>query len=103
MGRSVIIAAGGTGGHIYPGVALAKKFGAADFEVIWMGSKAGLESKIVPRLGIPLETIPSLGLRGKSFLLQMWAVLVFFSGVLFSAMIILRIRPALVVLSLIHI
>ena len=97
MGRSVLIAAGGTGGHIYPGLALAEKFRAADFDVIWIGSKIGLESRIVPRSDIPFEAIPSRGLRGKNFLQQIWALFIFFSGFLFSVAIVLRIRPSLVV------
>lgn len=64
----VIIAAGGTGGHIYPGVAIAREFKRRDeaTEVLFVGTPRGLESKIVPREGFALEMIQIGALKGVS-------------------------------------
>ncbi|HWN98095.1 MAG TPA: undecaprenyldiphospho-muramoylpentapeptide beta-N-acetylglucosaminyltransferase [Blastocatellia bacterium] len=64
----VIIAAGGTGGHIYPGVAIAREFRRRDdqTEILFVGTPRGLESKIVPREGFALEMIQVGALKGVS-------------------------------------
>jgi len=64
----VIIAAGGTGGHIYPGVAIANEFKRRDAatEILFVGTPRGLESKIVPREGFTLELIQVGALKGVS-------------------------------------
>jgi UDP-N-acetylglucosamine--N-acetylmuramyl-(pentapeptide) pyrophosphoryl-undecaprenol N-acetylglucosamine transferase len=64
----VIIAAGGTGGHIFPGIAVAREFlrKAPDVDVLFMGTPRGLESKIVPREGFKLEMIQIGALKGIS-------------------------------------
>lgn len=66
----VIIAAGGTGGHLYPGVALAREFQrqASPVEIIFVGTKRGLESKVVPEQGFELITIFARGIMGKGWL-----------------------------------
>jgi UDP-N-acetylglucosamine--N-acetylmuramyl-(pentapeptide) pyrophosphoryl-undecaprenol N-acetylglucosamine transferase len=64
----VIIAAGGTGGHIYPGVAIAREFERRDpqTEILFVGTPRGLESKIVPREGFKLELLQVGALKGVS-------------------------------------
>lgn len=60
----VIIAAGGTGGHIYPGIAVAKEIVAREGnDVLFVGAHGGLETRIVPENGFPIETISSAGLK----------------------------------------
>ncbi|HZC68228.1 MAG TPA: undecaprenyldiphospho-muramoylpentapeptide beta-N-acetylglucosaminyltransferase [Nitrospirales bacterium] len=63
----VIIAAGGTGGHLYPGVALAREFARLDpgSETIFVGTDRGLETKVVPREGYELITITARGVMGQ--------------------------------------
>jgi len=67
MGKKVVIAGGGTGGHLYPGIALAKalKRNDMDIEINFVGTKQGIESKVLPREGFNLKTILSSGLMGK--------------------------------------
>ena len=68
MGLSIVIAGGGTGGHLYPGLAVARALLArvADATVTFVGTAAGIESRVIPREGFPLAVIRSAGLKGKS-------------------------------------
>lgn len=65
---TLMIAGGGTGGHIYPAIAVAQEYVARDpgRKVIFVGTPRGLETKIVPRAGFPLELISVGGLKGMS-------------------------------------
>ena len=56
--------AGGTGGHIMPGLAVAELLRAQGVEVHWLGTAAGLEARLVPKAGIPLHIVAMRGLRG---------------------------------------
>jgi UDP-N-acetylglucosamine--N-acetylmuramyl-(pentapeptide) pyrophosphoryl-undecaprenol N-acetylglucosamine transferase len=62
-----VIAAGGTGGHIFPGIALAREIRARrpEAEILFVGSRNGLETKLVPQAGFPLELVPASGFVGK--------------------------------------
>ena len=64
----VLIAGGGTGGHLYPGIAVAEELKRRDplHEVSFVGTARGLESRVVPALGFPFDRIRSAGLKGKS-------------------------------------
>jgi UDP-N-acetylglucosamine--N-acetylmuramyl-(pentapeptide) pyrophosphoryl-undecaprenol N-acetylglucosamine transferase len=66
----VLIAGGGTGGHLYPGVALAREVLSRDSHatVSFVGTAAGIETKVVPREGFPLDLVRVAGLKGKSVL-----------------------------------
>jgi UDP-N-acetylglucosamine--N-acetylmuramyl-(pentapeptide) pyrophosphoryl-undecaprenol N-acetylglucosamine transferase len=72
MALSVLIAGGGTGGHLYPGIAVARELLARqpDAQVTFVGTSAGIESRVIPREGFGLELIRSAGLKGKS--LRAW-------------------------------
>src|SRR5438067_5014637 len=68
MGLRVVIAGGGTGGHLYPGIAVARELLARqpDVQVSFAGTAKGIESRVVPREGFALDLIRSGGLKGKS-------------------------------------
>jgi UDP-N-acetylglucosamine--N-acetylmuramyl-(pentapeptide) pyrophosphoryl-undecaprenol N-acetylglucosamine transferase len=66
--RPVIIMAGGTGGHVFPALALARLLRAKSFDVVWLGTKRGLEARVIPAERIPIEWLSFGGLRGKGIL-----------------------------------
>src|SRR5216684_789600 len=65
----VIVAGGGTGGHLFPGLAVAERLRSrARAEVTFVGSSRGIENRVVPGRGYPLRTLPVRALRGQGAL-----------------------------------
>jgi UDP-N-acetylglucosamine--N-acetylmuramyl-(pentapeptide) pyrophosphoryl-undecaprenol N-acetylglucosamine transferase len=62
----LVIMAAGTGGHIIPGLAVAREMQARGWSVSWLGTRTGMENQLVPPAGITLDTIAFAGLRGKN-------------------------------------
>ncbi len=65
--QCVLIMTGGTGGHVFPGLAVAKRLREKGIDVHWMGTQKGLESRLVPEANIPIHFITIHGLRGKGW------------------------------------
>jgi UDP-N-acetylglucosamine--N-acetylmuramyl-(pentapeptide) pyrophosphoryl-undecaprenol N-acetylglucosamine transferase len=63
--KRLMIMAAGTGGHIFPGIAIAQTMRARGWEVSWLGTALGMEQDIVPKHDIPLDAIDFSGMRGK--------------------------------------
>lgn len=66
MSRHLVIMAAGTGGHIMPGLAVADEMKRRGWTVSWLGTTGGMENRLVPPTGIPMDAIAFNGLRGKS-------------------------------------
>jgi UDP-N-acetylglucosamine--N-acetylmuramyl-(pentapeptide) pyrophosphoryl-undecaprenol N-acetylglucosamine transferase len=63
--RHLVVMAAGTGGHVMPGLAVAREVLARGWTVSWLGTRTGMENRLVPPSGIPLDTIDFSGVRGK--------------------------------------
>jgi len=93
MHRPFLIMAGGTGGHVFPALAVAEELTARGMAVSWLGTRRGLEARVVPEAGYPLETVRVSGLRGRG-LAQLLAAPFMLAVALFQALRIeLRLRP----------
>jgi UDP-N-acetylglucosamine--N-acetylmuramyl-(pentapeptide) pyrophosphoryl-undecaprenol N-acetylglucosamine transferase len=88
--------AGGTGGHVYPALAVARALQEQSREVVWLGTHRGLESRVVPEAGIPIEWISVAGLRRKGLLTLLAAPIRLTLALLQSVSVMLRHRPAAV-------
>ncbi len=98
MARTVLIAAGGTGGHLFPGIAVADELVRRDAatRVVFAGTPRGLESRLVPRAGYALELLPILPLNGVGLARMLKGLLALPWGLLRSAALVLRLRPTAV-------
>jgi len=65
MTRVALVMAGGTGGHVFPALATARVLQRRGYEIVWLGTQRGIESRLVPAAGIPVEWLSVSGLRGK--------------------------------------
>ncbi len=92
----VMILAGGTGGHVFPALAVAKWLRSQGHQVSWMGTPKGLEAKVVPEAGIELDTLEIQGLRGTGFAAKLKAPLGLSRALLKSYVYLKRRRPQVV-------
>lgn len=93
----LLIMAGGTGGHIFPGLALADYVRARGVTVHWLGTQKGLESELVPAAGIPISFIPIQGVRGKNWKTKLLTPVYLLKAVMQAIRIIHEIQPDLVI------
>lgn len=94
--QSVVIMAGGTGGHVFPALAVAERLRGQGMSVVWMGTRRGLEAQLVPAAGISVEWVAISGLRGKGALSWLLAPFKLAMALFQSVGILLRRRPVAV-------
>jgi UDP-N-acetylglucosamine--N-acetylmuramyl-(pentapeptide) pyrophosphoryl-undecaprenol N-acetylglucosamine transferase len=94
---TILIMAGGTGGHVFPALALARLLRAASHEVVWLGTQKGLEARVVPADNFPIEWLSMSGLRGKGVLTLLGAPFKLLLAVWQALGVMRRRKPRLVV------
>ena len=96
-GDSIFIAAGGTGGHTYPALAISEEFQKEGINVFWIGSLRGIENKIVGDKNIKFLGMPVAGYRSKSKLKIIYSIFMAVVSTFFSLFLIFKIQPKLVI------
>ena len=97
MKKPICIMAGGTGGHIFPGLAVAEELIKRGETVHWIGSKHGLEGRLVPEKGIPMHYLAVRGLRGKHGLQRITGPIRLGVSVIQALILMLRLKPSVCV------
>lgn len=93
MGKRIIIMAGGTGGHVFPALAVAELLLAEGWQVSWLGTQKGLESRVVPEHGIEIDWLTVAGVRGKGIGSKIMAVLSLLKACLQAAKVLKNRKP----------
>jgi UDP-N-acetylglucosamine--N-acetylmuramyl-(pentapeptide) pyrophosphoryl-undecaprenol N-acetylglucosamine transferase len=94
--RTILIMAGGTGGHIYPGLAVADTLRAQGWQVVWLGAPDSMEAELVPKHGYPVAWVNFSGVRGKGLLRLLTLPFTLLRALGQSAVAIFRHRPDVV-------
>lgn len=93
MGKRIMIMAGGTGGHVFPALAVALYLREQGWQVNWIGTRQGIENRVVPENGIVMDWLSISGLRGKGRLAMIKAPLMLLQACLQAASILHKRRP----------
>jgi len=96
MSRKIVIMAGGTGGHVFPGLAVAHRLQADDWQVHWLGTPDRMEADLVPAHGFPIEFINIRGLRNHGLVRKLLAPFQIIKAILQALVILRRIKPDVV-------
>lgn len=94
--KKVLIMGGGTGGHVFPGLAIAEVLRTQGLECFWLGTKTGLEKEWVPKANIPFFAIPVSGIRGKGLRALLTAPFNILKGFWFALKTFLQLKPDMV-------
>ena len=93
MAKKLLVMAGGTGGHVFPAIAVARELQQQGWEICWLGTKDRMEADLVPKHGIPIEFIQISGLKGKGVKALLTAPFAILRAVLQAYKIIKKFKP----------
>ncbi|MCK3655454.1 UDP-N-acetylglucosamine--N-acetylmuramyl-(pentapeptide) pyrophosphoryl-undecaprenol N-acetylglucosamine transferase [Pasteurellaceae bacterium Macca] len=93
MTKKLLVMAGGTGGHVFPAIAVARELQQQGWEIRWLGTKDRMEAELVPKHGIPIEFIQISGLKGKGIGVLLKAPFAIFKAVMQARKIIKAYQP----------
>ena len=96
-GATVMITTGGTGGHVFPGLAVAAKLISRGCRVFWLGTREGMEARLVPQHGVEFESLAFRGIRGKGWRTLLLGPYALAAACVQSVRIIRRRRPNVVI------
>ncbi len=93
MSKKILIMAGGTGGHVFPALAIVNALKKYNITLHWLGTNHGIENQLVPKYNITLHTVSAVGLRGKNALSLMKAPFLLTLAVVQTFKIFIKIKP----------
>lgn len=93
MTKKLLVMAGGTGGHVFPAIAVARELQQQGWEIRWLGTKDRMEAELVPKHGIAIEFIEISGLKGKGISALLKAPFAIFKAILQARKIIKNYQP----------
>lgn len=93
----IVVMAGGTGGHVFPALAVARRLAESGYRVIWIGNRSGIEAELVPKYGFEMAWVSFSGLRGKGWLPKLLLPFNLLVAFWQSLAILLRLEPRAVI------
>ncbi|MDO5351354.1 MAG: undecaprenyldiphospho-muramoylpentapeptide beta-N-acetylglucosaminyltransferase [Succinatimonas sp.] len=94
--KRIMIMAGGTGGHVFPALAIADKLRKDGHEILWLGTRGRMEEQLVPKYGFPLEFIEVKGIRRNGLMAKLRAPFMIFKAILEALKVINKFKPDVV-------
>ena len=94
--KRILIMAGGTGGHIFPAIAVAEKLQAEGWDIQWLGTADRMEAQIVPKHGFTLHCLKVTGLRGRGVVAKLYALIALVKAIYQASKLIKQIQPSVV-------